>query len=268
MRVEQDHTVAAQQAQGQGQSRTARLAHVALLGALVLLLAGLLLKSASSAQMSASLFSYPFRFDESEGMIVAETMLLDHGVNIYNKPTPDLFVAAPYPPLFYLLAWPFQHLAGPEPTFKIGRAISILATLLAGVSIFGIVAALVRDRLAGALGAVLWWSLGLVAFWGSLVKPDMLALAFGLGGLWWLVSRPAGQIWYALPFFLAAFYTKQTAIAAGVAGVAGLLATRPRAGLAFGAAYVGGALIPSLLLNWLSDGGYYYHLVTLHDLPW
>src|SRR5437660_1122249 len=197
-----------------------RLARIALLVSLLLLLAGLLWKDVSSAQMSASLFAYSFQFDESEGMIVAETMLLDKGVNIYLKPTPDLFIAAPYPPLYYLLTWPVQHIVGQEPTFKIGRALSILSAILAGVCLFGLVAALTRDNLAGALAAALWWSLGLVAFWGSLVKPDVLALALGLGGLWWLVSRPAAQVWWALPFFLGAFFTTQTAIAAGVAAVA------------------------------------------------
>ena len=145
---------------------------------------------------------------------------------------------------------------------------SILATLLAGLCIFGLVAALGRDRLAGAVAAAAWWSLGLVAFWGSLVKPDMLAVALGLGGLWWLVSRPPGQTWYALPFFLAAFYTKQTAIAPAVAAIAWLLLTRPRMGVAFGAAYASGAIAPSFALNLLTGGGYYYHMYTVHDLPW
>jgi hypothetical protein len=49
------------------------------------------------------MFQYPFQFDESEGMIVAETGLLDHGVDIFAPLTPNLFIAAPYPPVFYLL---------------------------------------------------------------------------------------------------------------------------------------------------------------------
>ena len=109
----------------------------------------------------------PSSSTSSEGMIVAETMLLDKGVAIYDKPTADLFIAAPYPPLFYLLAWPAQHLLGSEPSFKIGRALSIFATLLAGLCLFGIVRAQTRDWLAGSLAAALWWSLGLVAFWGQ-----------------------------------------------------------------------------------------------------
>ena len=235
---------------------------------LLVLLAGLLLRALLGVFTSLAMFNHPFQFDESEGMIVAETMLLDRGVGIYAVPGPDLFISAPYPPLYYLLTWPFQSLAGEEPTFKGGRALTIVATLLAGLALFAIVAPLTKNKLAGTLSAAAWWSLGLVTFWGGLVKPDMAALGFGLGGLWWLVARPESQVWWALPFFWGAFYTKQTAIAAVVAGVAWLLITRPRIGLAFGAAYAVGVIIPTVLLDQLTAGGYFYHMFTLHDLPW
>lgn len=233
-----------------------------------LLLAGLLVKVAFASNTVASMFQYPFQFDESEGMIVAETMLLDQGVPIFNQNTPAMFIAAPYPPVFYYLCWPFQHLLGDEPSFKIGRAISILATLAVGLSIFGIAYRLTRSRLGGALGAVLFWSLGLITFWGSLVKPDMLALAFGLLGIWWALSRPPSQVWWCLVPLLLAFYTKQTGIASAVAVGGWLLFTRPKTAVGFGAAYAAGAIIPSLILNWVTDGGYFYHQFTLHSLPW
>ena len=252
---------------GQNSART-RIVTIALLAVCALLVGGLAAKTVASAATSAEMFQYPFQFDESEGMIVAETGLLDHGTDIFAPVTSRLFIAAPYPPVFYLLCWPFQHLLGDEPSFKIGRAISLLATLLAGITIFGIVRALARNRLAAVLGALLFWSLGLVTFWGSLVKPDMLALAFGLCGLWWVVARPERHVWWALAFFLLAFYTKQTAITGGVAMTGWLLLTRPRTGVGFGAAYAAGAAIPSLVLNWLTDGGYFYHQFTLHSLPW
>lgn len=249
-------------------SRRMRLASTLLLAVLAALLVILLARSVSSVLTSASIFSYPFQFDESEGMIVAETGLLDRGVGIYGLPTPDLFIAAPYPPLYYLLNWPLQHLAGSEPTFKTGRAISIAATLFVGIAIFGIAVTVMSDRLAGAIGAAAWWSLSLVTFWGSLVKPDMLAVALGLAGLWWLLARPPSQLWVALVFFLGAFYTKQTAIAAAVAAIVWLLLTRFRTGLLFGAIYAGGAVTPTLIFNWLTDGGYFYHMFTIHNLPW
>ncbi|HET6261640.1 MAG TPA: hypothetical protein VFG99_05305, partial [Chloroflexia bacterium] len=56
-----------------------RIASWALTGALALLLVGVAVKSGLSAATSAQMWAYPFQFDESEGMIVAETMLLDRG---------------------------------------------------------------------------------------------------------------------------------------------------------------------------------------------
>lgn len=244
------------------------IAGVALVVIVLLLIAGLAARVIYGVGTQVAMFNHPFQFDESEGMIVAETMLLDRGVDIFGPVTPDLFIAAPYPPVYYLLTWPVQHLLGSEPSFKIGRALSLASTLLAGVAIFGIVVALARNKVGGGLGALAFWSLGPVTFWGSLVKPDMLSLALGLSGLWWLVARPRSQVWWALPLFVLAFYTKQTSIAAAVAGIGWLVVTRPRTGLAFGAAYGAGLVVPSLILNWATDGGYFYHMFTLHSLPW
>ncbi|HYP40223.1 MAG TPA: hypothetical protein VEX13_07660, partial [Chloroflexia bacterium] len=250
------------------EARLPRLAGVALTVVVGLLFIALLAKGVASAATAAEMFLYPFQFDESEGMIVAETMLMDQGVGIFALPTPDLFISAPYPPLFYLLNWPIQHLSGAEPTFKGGRALSLLSALFVGFAIFGIVSSLTSYRLAGVVGGLAWWSLSLVTYWGSLVKPDVLAVALGLAGLWWLISRPQSQVWWALLFFLGAIYTKQTAIAAAVAAVGWLLFTRPRTAIAFGGLYAIGAVLPTLALNWLTDGGSFYHLFTIHDLPW
>ncbi|MEO8286484.1 MAG: hypothetical protein ABI670_08610 [Chloroflexota bacterium] len=245
-----------------------RIMSLALVVGLALLAVGLGAKVVASVGTQAAMLSYPFQFDESEGMIVAETILLDKGVDIFAPLTPDLFIAAPYPPLFYMLAWPFQHLLGDEPSFKIGRALSLLSTLMSGLGIFGIVVALTKNKLAGVVSGLAFWSFGLVTFWGTLVKPDMLALALGLCGLWWVIARPTWQAWWALPLFVLAFYTKQTAIAGAVAATGWLFSVRPRTGIAFGALYGVGLVVPGLLLNWMTDGGYFYHMFTIHSLPW
>ena len=250
---------------GLSAGRTLALAAWALALALATVLGA---RVAAGMGTQAEIFAFPYQLDESEGMIVAETMLLAQGTNIFDPVTPDLFVAAPYPPLFYVLALPFQALLGDEPSFKIGRAITLFATLVAGLAIFAIVTQLTRSRLGGAVGALGFWSLSLVTFWGSLVKPDMLGVALGLVGLLWVVARPPGQVWWALPLFLLAFFTKQTSIAAAAAATGYLLLTAPRRGVAFGAAYAAGAIIPSLLLDWATEGGYFYHMFTVHDLPW
>ena len=236
------------------------------LAALAVLALALALKVAQSAGIMAGLFAWPYQLDESEGMIVAETLLLDSGKNIYDPVTPQLFVAAPYPPLFYLLNWPVLHFVGVS--FKVGRALSLVATVGAALAIFAIVRQVTRDWVAGGLAALAWGALGVVAFWGALVKPDILALACGLGGLWWLLARPPAQVWGALPFFWAAIYSKQTALAAAGAACLWLLLIRPRTGAGFTAVYLAGAFLPAALLNLATNGGYYYHIVTVHELPW
>jgi hypothetical protein len=240
-----------------------------LLAALALLGGLLLLKVIDTIQIMIGPFNWPFQSDESESMIVAETLLLDRGVNIFGPITPQQFIAAPYPPLYYLLNWPFIHVLGP--TFKSGRAISLLATAGVGLGIYAITWRLTRDRLAGLFGALAWGAIGIVGFWGALVKPDMFAVACGLGGLWWVLraaERGQGAVWWALPFFWAAFYSKQTAIAAAVAACVWLILRHWRTGLLFTGLYALGTAGGYLLLDLLTAGGFFYHEFTIHDLPW
>ncbi|MDQ2806920.1 MAG: glycosyltransferase family 39 protein, partial [Chloroflexota bacterium] len=236
--------------------------------ALALLAALLLARVWDNARIMVGLFNWPFQHDESESMIVAETLLLDHGVNIYAKLTPQQFIAAPYPPLYYLLNWPAIHLLGA--TFKVGRALSLAATLGVGGLLIALTRRLTGDWSAGIIAALAWGAVGMVGFWGVLVKPDMLTVALGLGGLLWLLRAAAGQgrIWGALPLFWAAFYSKQTAIAAAVAACVWLILRDWRRGVIFSAIYAAGAVAGTLLLNWWTEGGYFYHEITVHALPW
>ena len=240
----------------------------ALGGALALLAALLLVRVWDNARIMAGLFNWPFQHDESESMIVAETLLLDHGVNIYAKLTPQQFIAAPYPPLYYLLNWPAIHLLGA--TFKVGRALSLAATLGVGALLVMLTRRLTGDWIAGLIAALAWAAIGMVGFWGVLVKPDMLTVALGLAGLLWVLRAAAGQgrVWGALPLFWAAFYSKQTAIAAAVAACVWLILHGWRRGLLFTILYAVGAGAGTLLLNWWTAGGYFYHEVTVHNLPW
>jgi len=233
--------------------------------------------------------NYPYQLDESEGMIAAEVKLLDEGVAIFDRPGPQQFIAAPYPPLYYLLNWPLLKLTGADYSLKGGRLITIFFSLLAAVALWLIVHNLTRNRLAAFAVANLWLANALVAFWGGIVKPDVPALALGLLGLWLVlrvIGRPAGaevgggslvaagasvsHASWLLPvlFFFAASFTKQTSLAAAAAGLLGLLLWRWRRGAMAVGLYVGLVVGSFLLLNWLTAGGYYWHIFTVHNLPW
>lgn len=166
------------------QVNISRSLSIAALGLALLIAALLLWRTAQSAQFSAGIFGYPFQVDESEGMIAAETLLLDQGQNIYTFPGPQQFVAAPYPPVYYLLNLPFIHFTGYS--LKVGRAITILSTLAAASLIFALVNIATRRRLAALIAALAFLANSLTAFWGAIVKPDVLAMAFALLGLYFV----------------------------------------------------------------------------------
>jgi hypothetical protein len=237
---------------------------------------------------------YPFQLDDSEGVILGEVGLLLAGVDIFQPVRPELFTAAPYPPLFYWLLAPGQA-AGLAP-FPTARAITGLTTLLLAVTAGWLVAASQRQPAAGLLTAALWLAPDLVAVWAVPVRPDLLALLVNLLGLavvagrlsgpidpagpsllsagrraaWWTAERGWLQQrlgWLALAALLFAlgFYFKHTALAApAAAGLALLAAGRSLAALAFGGLYATAVLVPFGLLNWLTDGGFAQHLVAFH----
>jgi len=246
------------------------------------------------------IFNFAFQVDESEGMIVAETLLMDQGINIYAPLHADRFIAAPYTPLYYLLNWPFLHFIGAS--FKPGRFISFLAfcgisfllykliaSYTASKSVSSSTPSIKPDRIAGLAAALFWVSLGLSAFWGGAVKPDMLALFFSLAGVYaifrysqkinLLEAAPLGDLKSVLLsdkwLYIGAFYfalaamTKQTAFAGPLACLVFLvLCCSFWSALRFGVVWAVLAFGPMLLMNWLSNNGFWYHIVTVHELPW
>jgi 4-amino-4-deoxy-L-arabinose transferase-like glycosyltransferase len=351
LKLERVEAVTARKAQGNGQ-----LVRWLVWGtgglALILLLAKLIF----SLNIMWNIFNYAFQVDESEGMIVAETLLMDRGVDIYAPLTNERFIAAPYTSLYYLLNWPALHFTGAS--FKPGRLISFLAFLGIALLLYKLVrvyslqftvyssqsssdpaqsssdpaqsssnptqpsvlipqfssnptpSSVLRPPSSSnrqssivnrqwfssfifhpsSFAALFWLSLGLAAFWGGAVKPDMLALFFGLFGIYAVyrysisatladsILRPGNKIWQhfrqegwlyggAVLFALAA-HTKQTAFAGVLACLVYLLFSRPTAAVRLGAVWAVLAFGPMLIMNWLSRGGWWYHIVTVHELPW
>jgi hypothetical protein len=305
-------------------SRLARLKHP--LTWLWLLAGGLLLaKLLFSLNIMWQILNFAFQVDESESMIVAETLLMSRGTDIYARPGLDLFVSAPYTPFYYLLNWPFIQLFGIS--FKPGRLISFLAACGIAWLIYRFVIAYslrrnpeCPNRPAALLASLAWGSLGLVAFWGIAVKPDILALFLSLSGLYLVpgiryqvsgeshqpsaVSRQPSAVSrqpdttpglalstrhsalstrhfpfllppssFLLPpsLFALAALTKQTAFAGVLAAIVWLVLRKgagPKVALRFGLIYAALAFGPMLIMNLLSNGGFWYHIVTVHELPW
>lgn len=254
----------------------------------------LIAKFVFSLNIVGHLFNFPFQLDESEGMLVAEVHLMDSGLNLYAQPNTTMFISAPYPPLYYLLVWPLQHFTGVS--FKPGRAVSLLASFGIAVVLYKLVLTLAISRtnavtkkfgyrLVALATAFFWATLGLVAFWGNAVKPDITAVFFDVVGLlliarWCLKSKPQAKIkfsqsfrleilvYVAALFFALAVLTKQTSFAGAAAAFVFLFVRKPATALRFIVIWLLLAFGPMLAMNVLSGGGYWWHNVTVHQLPW
>ena len=152
----------------------------------------------------------------------------------------------------------------------------------------------VSSLAAGAIAAGLWLACPPVLIWSTRFRADMLMMAGQTAGLACLVigarspSRPAALatekeshkqysafrpaqsvfIWLAIPCFVLALYTKQTALAGPLGGAAWLLLRDWRQGLRWIATLgaLGGGLF--LALDLATSHGFYGKMVVYHSLPW
>ncbi|MFL5734357.1 MAG: hypothetical protein ACJ78Q_14315 [Chloroflexia bacterium] len=133
------------------------------------------------ARHSWDMLVFPWQIDFDEGVNLNASWLLSNGTNIYRPNPPDHFVSSMYPPLYFLLNAAAIKLWGLG--LASGRLISLAGALGVGAVLWAWVYVETRRHLAGALAALLWFSLGPVYVWSTFYKQDMLALGLGLGGL-------------------------------------------------------------------------------------
>lgn len=212
------------------------------------------------------LMAVPHRYplDYGEAPLVDQAMRLANGENIYR---PDLdsppYTISNYPPLYPLALAPFIKIIGP--TFLAGRIISLLSTLVTAFFLARIIYTQTKDRAGGVIAGVLFLAIPYVVGWSPLLRVDMLALAFSTAGLYVISRWDEGRRDLVLAGILlvAAIYTRQSyALAAPLGAFIWLLVQDRRRAIEF-AAIVGGLTLGFfLLLNTLTQGGFYFNIVT------
>jgi hypothetical protein len=163
-----------------------------------------------------------------------------------------------------LLQSPFHWLFGPA--FWYGRLISLLGMLAAALFLGLALYSLTRDPLAAVSGGLLLLAIPYARAWAPLFRIDSLALGLSWAALYLLVSGKGERrnlLWVAI-LLTAAIYTRQSyGLAAPLAAFAWLLSQQPRRRALTLAAYMGGVgLGLFVLLNLLTGGGFYFHIVT------
>jgi hypothetical protein len=223
----------------------------------------------------AEALRWPFPTQGSESLIVWEAGRLARGESIYVANTPGRhgFVSGPYTPLYFVAVAATLKLL---PTVYTGARLLALAAWLLALILVALLVLSAAPRRASWLPAALA-ALGLAAFfpgviWAVRVKPTIPALALALLGLL-LVQRtyrsPGNVYLWALLPLVAAYFTKQTTLAAPAAAALFVLV---HAGWRRAARFVAVGLlaggIPFALLTLATGGEFFRHIVTDRRLAW
>jgi 4-amino-4-deoxy-L-arabinose transferase-like glycosyltransferase len=208
----------------------------------------------------AATYAYPL--DYGEAPLVNQARRLSAGENIYS---PDL-TAPPYnitnyPPLYILLLSPFAESA----PFQMGRLISVIAAVGTAVLLARIIYTLSQNRLAALATGASFLAIPYVVHWSGLARVDFLALLLAVAALYVLVHWPNGRwtIIVAALLLIAAIYTRQSyGLAAPLAAFAWLWTQNRRQAITLAVLVAGIGLALFALISLLTNGGFYFHLVT------
>jgi len=211
------------------------------LGFLAVAAAGLALAS----MRAIALVYAPYELDYGEGIIAWQARQLESLSRAYRPLATYPFLVFHYPPIYHYAMRLAGHLTGDF--ILAGRWISAASALLIAVLFGTMVVRVLPSRLSPwsrMLGAVFAASaaLGLDSMrWVPAARVDLLGLLLTFSGIWLLACGPFRLSVHliAFAFFVAALYTKQTLLAAPLAGLLLLLIVRPRRALAMAAWCVG-----------------------------
>jgi len=210
------------------------------------------------------LLFYPYGVNYGEAPLLDQALHITAGTNIYK---PDLrfppYVIANYTPIYPLLTGGLHRLTS-LPLFQVGRAVSIFAAIASSLLLGSFARKLFNTRMAGFLAAGLFLGHPYVGLWSGLVRVDSLALAFSLAGLWIACFRWRSSYWLAIALLclLASVFTRQTyLLAAPLACAVWLLHNDWKRGATFLAIFAILGLAIFLVLNTVTQGGFYQHIV-------
>jgi len=215
---------------------------------------------------AARAIAFPYPFDYGEGPLLEQGRLLAHGENIYRAHVDRYpFLIANYPPVFPLILAALCAVAGPS--YSVARVVTTLAALACALFVAGIVRRVVGGRatLGPLLAAAMFLAFPYVVFWSSLVRIDLVALAFSLGGIYVVARAPAEKRTplVAAALLALACLTRQSHLLAGpLAAVAALFVARRRAAVELVGALVAilAVAVGSLMLA--TRGGFFFHVVS------
>ena len=211
---------------------------------------------------------FPFGIDYGEGIVWQQMRMImaGHGYAPLGSFPAIVFH---YPPLYHVLTG-LAARATDSDELATGRAVSLVSTI-AAAALLAVLTSTNRGpmeprlpyRLGGLAAAAIWLATQPVMLWAYLFRVDPLFLAFSFGGVWLGIlslTRPIA-IYGAALLFVAALFTKQTALAAPSAVFAVLLVAQPRTAAKGIITGLVAALAALAAVVDLTHGGFLKHII-------
>ena len=255
-------------------SKALSLARAAIWAVLLLALALLGQRVAVFLDQADHVLRWPFGLDYGEGVVwqQANMMLTPRA---YGPIDGFPAIVFNYPPLYHVVTLMASAVTGND-MLSAGRGVSIGCALLSAFIIAMIIARTLPDdlpagpRTAGAvIGALSIFCFPSVTYWALLMHVDMLAFLFSLCGFWLgLKAFEMPKLIYAAALcFVAAVFSKQTALAAPAALFALMLCRRPLLAFQGIATCIVLGLAVLAGLEFATHGGFIRHIVAYNINP-
>jgi hypothetical protein len=203
-----------------------------------------------------------------ESVVGAQSTMLAHDGTLYYSLKDYPYTVCAYMPIFYFLEAGFVRLG--LPALLGGRLISFCALLASFWLCWRMTLLYTNNRYAAWIATLLASGSILLLNWGTTGQVDMLAVTFSMAGFYQFSRcylRGESTLLWAGLFAAAAFFTKQTMLAAPAAMFILLLFKNRTRALLFGAALGGSIAALALGINALLDGRFFSNTVFANINP-
>lgn len=206
--------------------------------------------------------TYPYNLNYTEGHVLTFSIFLNKLGNYFFNINDYPYIHAIYPPIFPYIVSLFIPVFGEE--FIIGRVISLFATFLVTIILYSIFFKISKDKVFSLIVSLIFFIPRHIIEFSTLNRVDMLAVFFSIAGFIWYVlwyEKKSPYRYVSIIFFILAFYTKQSSLAAPLSLIVYLLVRNRRECVAFTASYLAPLAGIFFIINLKTSGQFYLHLV-------
>jgi hypothetical protein len=200
----------------------------------------------------------PNQMDFGEGFTMYIAKLWANG-QLQWDPSQQPYMTLIYGVIYPAILKPFVLLFGPD--LRIGRIICLIAAAVIGVFIFLIARKFTRNKYIPFIAALLPMLHPGYREWIMQARCDMVAIMFSVIGVYLAIRwQSCKKIYWSIPLFILAFFTKQTAIIGAGAICIYLLISNRKVFFKYSAILLVSGILIILIGNSLTNGQFFMQL--------